>query len=215
MLILHRPFLRVAYRQGAQMSPLIDDTLQCALGIVQGARNIIQAFGWVSMNSSLAKHALLQSALILILDFFFRPARMDHCDLQDSLYFVVSKLKENSKHYTPHSLLYDAGNKLELLLSFVAKQRYLQSMQNGDNGGQDPTALDQLDAQLKQFGRVFWLLGETDSLLDESAMLYDAGGGNDVPAAQMDDFSESSGQRTEWERVWQDFFGALEMGASS
>ncbi|UZJ51382.1 hypothetical protein CBS101457_000702 [Exobasidium rhododendri] len=109
-------------------------------------------------------------------------------------------------------LLYDAGSKLELLLSFCARRSHCE--EGPSTEWEESMALDELDEQLRQFGKVIWSLGETDSLLDESSTASDAATTATAPIVTNEtspgDPFESTQQRTEWERVWQDFFGSLD-----
>lgn len=117
----------------------------------------------------------------------------------------------------PGTLLYDAGNKLELLLGLCARRFDSQAKRVDQNTHAPQDAiieeadLDELDEQLKQFGRVIWFFGDTTSRLDESSIQID----------HLTDFtSHSFGSQYQhkgsgWEGVWQNLFGEAQLDAVS
>lgn len=100
--------------------------------------------------------------------------------------------------------------KLEVLLSFCS-QRYQQQGQAATYDQDiNESELDQLNEQLKQFGKVLWFFAETDSLLDESSVKHPSSDAANNINPPLYGIYEGPQQRTEWERVWQDFFGLLQ-----
>jgi hypothetical protein len=114
----------------------------------------------------------------------------------------------------PGSLLYEAGYKLELLLGLCARRYESQAQRQGvpQDAISEEADLDELDDQLKQFGRVIWFFGDTNARLDGSSFqfdhLVDFASSSFVSQHQQQQFNGSN-----WESVWQNLFGDVQIDA--
>lgn len=124
------------------------------------------------------------------------------------------------KYYHPSSMLYDADRKLEMLLSFVSQryQAYTERRNDFSNNffSQDSFSeeadLDQLDKHMKKFGQVVWSFADTSSRLDASSIqLHHFSSFDDLPQWIEPSSSNSPQNRTEWEGIWQNLFGSVQL----